>query len=416
MPRRPKVFVSSSMAELVDERQVVGGVCDELHLDSFLYEDDAVASPDPPVVAWERDLADSDLLIGILWKQFGRWTEKEILFAMESSIPVLLFVKTEDIDGDGVPDIVTKEVEAFVSGHNDVQTGIADARFASLEELERKVRNSILDLQALALSFKRNALMDEGAPVHGRGRAAAVPSGPHGALVSEAKGPGGARKADKAIRRLKRHRGLFFGRAVDREIVADLIDQDEPFVAVKGDPEIGRETLFQVLANEELVDRYADGAGIIPDVATGDTAEDLRHAIWEAFHESGALGADEERELADLESLNAMIALLDVDLDDEVVDEVTEMLPSSVLAATMPAGAELERFVHELQPILETEALVEAFSFYSKVEVPPELTEAVAERCRATGGAPADVKKLCQSALAELKRTSLENWLEGTPA
>lgn len=403
------------MAELVDERQVVGRVCDELHLDSFLYEDDAVASPDPPVVAWERDLADSDLLIGILWKQFGRWTEKEILFAMKSSIPVLLFVKTEDIDGDGLPDIVTKEVEAFVSGHNDVETGLADARFASLEELERKVRNSILDLQALALSFKRNALMDDGAPVHGGGRAA-PPPGPHGSLVSEAKRPGGERKADKAIRRLKRHRGLFFGRALDREIVTDLIDQDEPFVAVKGDPEIGRETLFQVLANEDLADRYDDGAGIIPDVTTGDSAEDVRHAIWEAFHDSGALGADEDRELADLGSLNAMIALLDVDLDDEIVDDITEMLPSSVIAATMPAGAELDRFVHELEPILDTEALVEAFAFYSKVDVPPELADAVAERCRATGGAPADVKKLCQSALAALKRTSLEDWLEGTPA
>lgn len=400
------------MAELVEERQVVGRVCDELHLESFLYEDDAVASPDPPLEAWERDLADSDLLIAILWKKFGKWTEKEIVFAMESSIPVLLFVKTEDMDGDGLPDIVTKEVDAFVSGHNDVETGLADAWFESLDELERKVRASILDLQALALSFKRNSKMDAGAAVHGGRRVAVESSGGHGDLVSEAKREGGTRKAEKAIRRLKRHRGLFFGRAVDREVVADLIGQDEPFVAVKGESEIGRETLFRVLANEDLQERYTDGAGVIPEVTTGDSAEDVRHAIWEAFHETDGLGVDEDREISDLESLNAMVALLDVELDDDVIDEITELLPESVVAATMPADVELDRFVHELQPILETEALVEAFSFYSKVEVPAELAEAVAERCRQTGGQPAEVKKLGQSALADLKRVRLDIWLE----
>lgn len=390
---------------------MVGDVCDRLMIESFIYEDDAVASDDPPKVTWERELAPSDLFICLVWKKFGTWTESEFEFARESNIPVLLFVKAPDVDGDGEPDIASTQVQEFLNRQTDVESGISDAWFGDAEELERKLTASILNIQALGLDARKRQKMNDGAPVQGASREAVESDGGHGEVVVESARPGAKRRKP---RRLKRHRGLFFGRGIDRDVVATLIGQDEPFVALKGEKDIGREALLQVLANEDLKDAYPDGVGVIADVADGAPIDDLRRAIWEAFYDDGGIGADEDRELSDLETLHAMIAMLDIDLDEETVEELEDLVPEALVAATLPATSALDRgSVHELRPIDDAEALLEAFTTYAGVDVAAEHVHAVVERCRATGGAPGDVKDLCQKAMAELKRTSLQEWLAG---
>src|SRR3954465_3366742 len=96
--QRLRVFVSSTLAELAEERAAVARAISALRLTPVLFE--LGARPHPPRELYRAYLAQSDIFIGLYWQRYG-WVgpgmeisglEDEL--RLSQSIPRLLYVKT----------------------------------------------------------------------------------------------------------------------------------------------------------------------------------------------------------------------------------------------------------------------------------------------------------------------------------
>jgi predicted ATPase len=95
--QRLRVFVSSTLGELADERAAVGRAISTLRLTPVMFE--LGARPHPPRELYRAYLAQSDIFIGLYWQRYG-WIgpDMEISgledeFRLSDSIPRLLYVK-----------------------------------------------------------------------------------------------------------------------------------------------------------------------------------------------------------------------------------------------------------------------------------------------------------------------------------
>ena len=68
--RRLRVFVSSSLAELADERRAVARAISALRLTPVMFEQGA--RPHPPRDVYRAYLAQSDVFIGLYWQRYGQ--------------------------------------------------------------------------------------------------------------------------------------------------------------------------------------------------------------------------------------------------------------------------------------------------------------------------------------------------------
>ncbi len=96
--QRLRVFVSSTLAELADERAAVARAISALRLTPVLFE--LGARPHPPRELYRAYLAQSDIFIGLYWQRYG-WIGPDMdisgledEFRLSHSIPRLLYVKT----------------------------------------------------------------------------------------------------------------------------------------------------------------------------------------------------------------------------------------------------------------------------------------------------------------------------------
>jgi hypothetical protein len=95
--RRLRVFVSSSIGELADERRAVSRAVSALHLTPVLFEQGA--RPHPPRELYQAYLAQSDVFIGLYWQGYGRvgpgmgvsGLEEEL--ELSRGLPRLLYIK-----------------------------------------------------------------------------------------------------------------------------------------------------------------------------------------------------------------------------------------------------------------------------------------------------------------------------------
>ena len=95
--RRLRVFVSSSLAELADERRAVSRAISALRLTPVMFEHGA--RPHPPRDVYRAYLAQSDVFIGLYWQRYGQappgmdvsGLEEE--FDLSAGLPRLLYVK-----------------------------------------------------------------------------------------------------------------------------------------------------------------------------------------------------------------------------------------------------------------------------------------------------------------------------------
>jgi predicted ATPase len=96
--RRLRVFVSSTLGELAEERRAVSRALSALRLTAVMFE--AGARPQPPGEVYRAYLAQSDVFIGLYWQQYGQLVpgleisglEEELLLAQ--GMPRLLYLKT----------------------------------------------------------------------------------------------------------------------------------------------------------------------------------------------------------------------------------------------------------------------------------------------------------------------------------
>src|SRR6516225_1215479 len=95
--RRLRVFVSSTLGELAEERRAVSRAIWALRLSPVMFE--LGARPYPPREVYQQYLAQSDVFIGLYWQQYGQLVpgaqvsglEEE--FELSGALPRLLYVK-----------------------------------------------------------------------------------------------------------------------------------------------------------------------------------------------------------------------------------------------------------------------------------------------------------------------------------
>src|SRR5947207_7351698 len=152
--QRLRVFVSSTLTELAEERAAVGRAISALRLTPVLFE--IGARPHPPRELYRAYLAHSDVFIGLYWQRYG-WigpgmeiSGLEDEFRLSVKMPRLLYVKTP------APD---REARLTAMIHQLQSEGVVSYRsFGTSRELGRLVRNDL----AVLLS-ERFAAGDSGA-------------------------------------------------------------------------------------------------------------------------------------------------------------------------------------------------------------------------------------------------------------
>ncbi len=95
--RRLRVFVSSTLGELAEERRAVSRAVSALRLTPVMFE--AGARPYPPAEVYRAYLAQADVFVGVYWQRYGqlvpgaRVSGLEEEFDLSGALPRLLYVK-----------------------------------------------------------------------------------------------------------------------------------------------------------------------------------------------------------------------------------------------------------------------------------------------------------------------------------
>src|SRR4029453_12678560 len=151
--QRLRVFVSSPLAEMAEERAAVARAITGLELTPVMFE--LGARPHPPREVYRAYLAQSDIFIGVYWQRFG-WIGPDMdisgledEFRLSVSMPRLLYVKT--------PAPEREERLTAMIGELQAEGTVSYRSFRTARELGRLVRNDL----AVLLS-ERFAAKDSG--------------------------------------------------------------------------------------------------------------------------------------------------------------------------------------------------------------------------------------------------------------
>jgi tetratricopeptide (TPR) repeat protein len=149
--QRLRVFVSSTLGELADERQAVAQAISTLRLTAVMF--DLGARSHPPQQVYRDYLLQCDVFIGLYWQRYG-WVGPEMgisgleeEFELSAALPRLLYVKTPAPDRDPrLDDLIARvETEALVS----YQT------FGSASELGKLVADDLAALLSVPFTAGR---------------------------------------------------------------------------------------------------------------------------------------------------------------------------------------------------------------------------------------------------------------------
>ena len=226
--RRLRVFVSSTLGELAEERRAVSRAISALRLTPVMFE--VGARPHPPQDLYRAYLAQSDVFIGLYWQQYG-WAGPgmeisglEDEFDLSQALPRLLYVKAPAPDREpGLTELLARiAAEASVSYRH----------FRTPAELGRLVRDDL----AMLLSERFAA----GRP------SAAAPPGRHGP------------------RPLPVDTTSLVGREEAIEEVAGLVGRpDVRLVTLTGLGGIGK-TRLALAVGERQADHFGAGTAFVP--------------------------------------------------------------------------------------------------------------------------------------------------------
>jgi len=224
--RRLRVFVSSTLVELADERAAVARAISALHLTPVLFE--LGARPHPPRELYRAYLAQSDIFIGLYWQKYG-WigpgldiSGLEDELQLSRSLPRLLYVKSPAPDREA-------RLTAMID-HLEAEGTTSYRLFHTARELGRIVRDDL----ATMLS-ERFASRDARPAPHPR-----VP------------------------RSLPATSTSLIGREQDVAAISALLATPEVrFVTLTGAGGIGK-TRLSIAVAERLADRYPQGAVFVP--------------------------------------------------------------------------------------------------------------------------------------------------------
>lgn len=220
--RRLRVFVSSTLGELAEERQAVSRAVSALRLTAVMFE--VGARPHPPQELYRAYLAQSDVFVGLYWQRYG-WVGPgmeisglEDEFQLSQSFPRLLYVKGPAPDREPRLTEMLARIEA--------EGSVSYRHFRTPRELGRLVRDDLAMLLSEQFAAARPS--------------AAAPAPP------SPRGP----------RPLPTDATSLVGRERDLDEVAGLAGEPEVrLVTLTGLGGIGK-TRLAVAVGERLVDRF----------------------------------------------------------------------------------------------------------------------------------------------------------------
>jgi predicted ATPase len=237
--QRLRVFVSSTMGELAEERRAVSRAVSALRLTPVLFE--LGAQPHPPREVYRAYLAQSDVFVGLYWQRYG-WigpgmavSGLEEEFDLSAGMPRLLYIKAPASDREPrLADLLARiREEAEASYH----------AFRTSAELGRMVREDLATLLSEQFAAARSP-----APAAARPSSAA-PRGPRPLPVSTTS---------------------LIGREQDIGELAGLVERPGArLVTLTGPGGIGK-TRLAVAVGERLQGRFAAGMVFVPLAAVAD--------------------------------------------------------------------------------------------------------------------------------------------------
>ena len=237
--QRLRVFVSSTLAELAEERAAVARAISALRLTPVLFE--LGARPHPPRELYRAYLTQSDIFIGLYWQRYG-WigpgmdiSGLEDEFRLSHSIPRLLYVKTP----------APEREPRLTAMLDELQTEATDSyrSFRSPRELGRLVRDDL----ALILSERF--------------------------MTADSRAVRSASPASTTDRRGSRSLPVtstsLIGGEHDIGEVSKLLQTPEVRLVTLPDPGGIGKTRLAIAVGEQLDDRYPHGAVFVPLAAIG---------------------------------------------------------------------------------------------------------------------------------------------------
>jgi predicted ATPase len=256
--QRLRVFVSSTLAELAEERRAVSRAISALRLTPVMFE--LGARPYPPQELYRAYLAQSDVFVGLYWQSYG-WVGPgmdisglEDEFQLSHAYPRLLYVKVPAPDREPRLAEMLARIEA--------EGSVAYRHFRTARELGRLLRDDLATL--LSERFAAAPVPAPAAPAGAAASAgAAAPAAPAGRAAPA--GPRGPRPLPVDPTSL-------VGREQDIAAVAGLAGRpDVRLVTLTGLGGIGK-TRLAVAVGERMVDGFGGRAAFVPLAAVTDPA------------------------------------------------------------------------------------------------------------------------------------------------
>jgi tetratricopeptide (TPR) repeat protein len=132
-----RVFLSSSMNELAEERRTIRASLGEMKVDVFAFESDAGARSQSPQETYLSELRAADLYIGLFWRRFGRYTIDEYEAARRDHVPCLIYEKRVHVEERDA------ELQSFLEQVGDVETGLTVRWFEDASQLSGIVMEDV---------------------------------------------------------------------------------------------------------------------------------------------------------------------------------------------------------------------------------------------------------------------------------
>jgi predicted ATPase len=366
--QRVRVFVSSALQELAEERRAVREAIESLRLTPVMFEQGA--RPHPPRALYRAYLEQSDIFIGLYWERYG-WVAPgeevsglEDEYTMSGDRPKLIYLKAP------APNREPRLTELIARIRSDDR--VSYRPFTDADDL----RSLVADDLAVLLT-ERFAAGTPGAATGSR--------------------PEGLSELPRAPTRL-------IGREADIARVAELLsDPDSRLVTISGAGGIGKSRLALAVA-ERTKDRYAGGVAYVDLAAVGEPSL-LIPTI------AGALGLQEGPGLNVAAQLRArltdaqMLVVLDsMEQLTEAAPEVSDLLAGAAALQILATSRRILDIrgeqVYELEPLAvsagggaATAPAVELFLERARATHPDyqptdEDLTAIAEICRRLDGLP----------------------------
>jgi predicted ATPase len=368
--RRLRVFVSSTLGELAEERRAVSRAISALRLTPVMFE--LGARPYPPAELYRAYLAQSDVFIGLYWQQYG-WIgpgaqisglEEEL--GLSGELPRLLYVKAP------APDREPRLADLLARVREEASASYRSFRTAA--ELGRLVRDDL----AVLLSERFAA----------GGRAAAAAPSPAGA---------------RAPRPLPVSMTSLLGREQAIDEVAGLVKRSGArLVTLTGPGGVGK-TRLAVAAGERLRDQFAAGTVFVPLEAVTDPGL-VPAAIGRMAGADLARAGSPVEALAETFGDGAWLLILD-NLEQVVqaapgLGELLARCPRVVIVATsrtvLGLRAEREYPVPPLPPADPATVAVETLAASPAVALFVDRARAVRPGFALTAGNAAAVAEICR--------------------